>query len=161
MQLTPIDCFLSLSGRLHSGHVNCHQANQIFRINGILLSNPELDSVLHRYGNELGFYYTKFLDDVDPVEYAMPTMIGKQDLQECPPFPRDNGTKEQATEEVITRILTSAKRQAITKGVSVIDFLADYDRHREGQILESDFKRALDNAMVILSDEDATILCNV
>ncbi|XP_030559267.1 uncharacterized protein LOC115761605 [Drosophila novamexicana] len=147
--------------KLHSGHVNCHQANQIFRINGILLSNPELDSVLHRYGNELGFYYTKFLDDVDPAEYAMPTMIGKQDLQECPPFPRDNGTKEQATEEVITRILTSAKRQAITKGVSVIDFLADYDRHREGQILESDFKRALDNAMVILSDEDATILCNV
>ncbi|EDW67374.1 uncharacterized protein [Drosophila virilis] len=147
--------------KLHSGHVNCHQANQIFRINGILLSNPELDAVLHRYGNELGFYYTKFLDDVDPVEYAMPSMIGKQDLQECPPFPRDNGATEQATEEVITRILTSAKRQAITKGVSVIDFLADYDRHREGQILESDFKRALDNAMVILSDEDATILCNV
>ncbi|XP_064553144.1 LOW QUALITY PROTEIN: uncharacterized protein LOC135438677 [Drosophila montana] len=147
--------------KLHSGHVNCHQANQIFRINGILLSNPELDSVLHRYGNELGFYYTKFLDDVDPAEYAMPAMIGKQDLQECPPFPRDNVASEQATEEVITRILTSAKRQAITKGVSVIDFLADYDRHREGQILESDFKRALDNAMVILSEEDATILCNV
>ncbi|EDV92987.1 uncharacterized protein LOC6563620 [Drosophila grimshawi] len=147
--------------KLFSGHVNCHQANQIFRINGILLSNPELDAVLHRYGNELGFYYTKFLDDVDPAEYAMPSMVTKQQLQECPPFPRDKVEKEQDNEEVIARILASAKRQAITKGISVIDFLSDYDRHREGQILESDFKRALDNAMVILTDEDATVLCNV
>ncbi|TDG51444.1 hypothetical protein AWZ03_002239 [Drosophila navojoa] len=147
--------------KLFCGHVNCHQANQIFRINGILLSNAELDAVLHRYGNELGFYYTKFLEDVDPAEYAMPNMVAKQDQKECPPFPRDNKVPEQPSEEVITRILTSAKRQALTKGASVLDFLTDYDRHREGLILESDFKRALDNALVILSEEDANILCNV
>lgn len=141
--------------------MNCHQANQIFRINGILLSDAELNAVLHRYGNELGFYYTKFLEDVDPAEYAMPNMVAKQDQKECPPFPRDNKAPEQASEEVITRILTSAKRQALTKGASVLDFLVDYDRHREGLILESDFKRALDNALVILSEEDANILCNV
>ncbi|KAL7730468.1 hypothetical protein ACLKA6_000475 [Drosophila palustris] len=147
--------------RLHSGHVNCHQANQIFRINGILLSNPELEAVLHRYGNELGFYYTKFLDDVDPAEYAMPTMSGKQALQECPQFAREKVEKEMNSEEEITRILTSAKRQAVTKGITCMEFLADYDRHREGEILESDFKRALDNSMIILSEEDASTLANV
>ncbi|KAH8388320.1 hypothetical protein KR093_003853 [Drosophila rubida] len=147
--------------KLHSGHVNCHQANQIFRINGILLSNRELDSVLHRYGNELGFYYTKFLDDVDPAEYAMPNMVGKQPLQECPAFARDKVDERPDSEEHIIGILTSAKRQAVTKGISCIDFLADYDRHREGEILESDFKRALDNSMIILKEEDATTLANI
>lgn len=164
-----IETLLKLTGttqsnsyfRLYSGHVNCHQANQIFRINGILLSNKELDAILNRYGNELGFYYTKFLDDVDPAEYAMPTMVGKQALEECPPFAREKIEKEMASEENIIRILTSAKKQAVTKSIRVIDFLADYDRHREGEILESDFKRALDNSMIILSEEDATTLSDV
>ncbi|XP_033149875.1 uncharacterized protein LOC108601541 [Drosophila busckii] len=147
--------------KLNSGHVRCNQANQIFRVNGILLSEQELNSVLHRYGNELGFFYTKFLDDVDPAEYAMPTMVTKQQLQECPEFPRDVKQPEMASEETVTRILTSCKRQALTKGVSVIDFLADYDRHREGLILEADFKRALDNSMVMLSEDDANVVCNV
>jgi len=39
--------------------------------------------------------------------------------------------------------------------------MKDYDRHREGEILESDFKRALDNSSVIIKEEEATILCNM
>ncbi|SPP87851.1 Hypothetical predicted protein [Drosophila guanche] len=147
--------------KLNSGHVRCSQTNQIFRTNGILLSNQELDAVLHRYGNELGFYYTKFLDDVDPAEYAMPSMVSKQQLQECPPFARDHVQPEVVSEETIIRILTSAKRQALTKGLAVIDFMTDYDRHREGEILESDFRRSLDNSGVSLSEEEVTILCNI
>ncbi|EDW24146.1 GL23541 [Drosophila persimilis] len=147
--------------KLNSGHVRCNQTNQIFRTNGILLSDQELDAVLHRYGNELGFHYTKFLDDVDPAEYAMPSMVTKQQLQDCPPFARDNLEQEEASEETIIRILTSAKRQALTKGLAVIDFMTDYDRHREGEILESDFKRSLDNSGVILTEEETTILCNI
>ncbi|KAH8381954.1 hypothetical protein KR009_001125 [Drosophila setifemur] len=147
--------------KLNSGHVQCNIAKQIFRTNGILLSDPEQDSVLIRYGNELGFCYTKFLDDVDPAEYAMPSMVTKQELVECPPFARDNLEQEDASEEVIVRILTSAKRQAVVKGVAVIEFMSDYDRHREGEILESDFKRALDNSSVIVKEEEATILCNI
>jgi len=92
---------------------------------------------------------------------GLPTMSGNQALQECPQFAREKVEKELDSEEIITRILTSAKRQSITKGVSCIDFLSDYDRHREGEILESDFKRALDNSMIILSEEDATTLANV
>uniref|UniRef100_A0A6P4EJ07 Uncharacterized protein LOC108043890 n=1 Tax=Drosophila rhopaloa TaxID=1041015 RepID=A0A6P4EJ07_DRORH len=147
--------------KLNSGHVRCNITKQIFRTNGILLSDPEQDSVLSRYGNELGFCYTKFLDDVDPAEYAMPTMVTKQELVECPPFARDNLDPEDVSEEVIVRILTNAKRQAVVKSVSVMEFMKDYDRHREGEILESDFKRALDNSSVIIKEEEATILCNM
>jgi len=59
------------------------------------------------------------------------------------------------------RILTNAKRQAVVKSVAVIEFMKDYDRHREGEILESDFKRALDNSSVIIKEEEANILCNM
>jgi len=141
--------------------VRCNIAKQIFRTNGILLSDPEQDSVLRRYGNELGFCYTKFLDDVDPAEYAMPAMVTKQQLVECPPFARDNLEPEDVSEEVIVRILTNCKRQAVIKSVAVIEFMKDYDRHREGEILESDFKRAMDNSSVIIKEEEATILCNM
>ncbi|XP_017001303.2 uncharacterized protein [Drosophila takahashii] len=147
--------------KLNSGHVRCNIAKQIFRTNGILLSDPEQDSVLSRYGNELGFCYTKFLDDVDPAEYAMPSMVTKQELVECPPFARDNLEPEDISEEVIVRILTNCKRQAVIKSVAVLEFMKDYDRHREGEILESDFKRALDNSSVIIKEEEATILCNI
>ncbi|KAH8294267.1 hypothetical protein KR054_010139 [Drosophila jambulina] len=147
--------------KLNSGHVRCNIAKQIFRTNGILLTDQEQDAVLSRYGNELGFCYTKFLDDVDPAEYAMPAMVTKQELVECPPFARDNVDPEDPSEEVIVRILTSCKRQALVKSVAVIEFMSDYDRHREGEILESDFKRALDNSSVIIPEEEATILCNI
>ncbi|XP_020810227.1 uncharacterized protein LOC110185617 [Drosophila serrata] len=147
--------------KLNSGHVRCNIANQIFRTNGILLTDPELNAVLSRYGNELGFCYTKFLDDVDPAEYAMPAMVTKQELVECPPFARDNVDPEDPSEEVIVRILTSCKRQALVKGVAVIEFMTDYDRHREGEIIESDFKRALDNSSVIITEEEANIICNI
>ncbi|XP_017084480.2 uncharacterized protein LOC108116890 [Drosophila eugracilis] len=147
--------------KLNSGHVLCNITKQIFRTNGILLSDPEQDAVLRRYGNELGFCYKKFLDDVDPAEYAMPSMVTKQELVECPPFARDNLEPEDISEEVIVRILTNAKRQAAVKSVAVIEFMKDYDRHREGEILESDFKRALDNSSVIVTEEEANILCNI
>ncbi|EDW84080.1 uncharacterized protein Dwil_GK13946 [Drosophila willistoni] len=147
--------------KLNSGHVLCNQTNQIFRTNGILLSDQELNAVLSRYGNELGFCYTKFLDDVDPAEYAMPSMVAKQQLIECPRMARDNTEKLEVSEETIIRILTNAKRQALVKGVAVIDFMSDYDHHREGEILESDFKRALDNSSVQLNEEEANALCNI
>lgn len=153
--------YFAFPSRLNSGHVRCNITKQIFRTNGILLSDPEQDSVLSRYGNELGFCYTKFLDDVDPAEYAMPALVTKQQLVECPPFARDNLDPEDVSEEVIVRILTNAKRQAVVKSVAVIEFMKDYDRHREGEILESDFKRALDNSSVIIKEEEANILCNM
>ncbi|XP_030370980.1 uncharacterized protein LOC115621463 [Scaptodrosophila lebanonensis] len=151
--------------KLNSGHVRCNQTNQIFRTNGILLSDQEVEAVLHRYGNEMGFFYTKFLDDVDPASYGIPSMVPKgqlHDMNECPPFARDTPDEdEQESEENIMRVLTVVKQQVLTRSVPIIDFLADYDRHREGEILDSDFKRAMSSANVVLSDEDATLMCNI
>ncbi|KAH8273151.1 hypothetical protein KR018_006862 [Drosophila ironensis] len=153
--------FFRIYDKLNSGHVKCSIATRVFRTNGILLSDPEQNAVLSRYGNELGFGYTKFLDDVDPAEYAMPSMVTKQELVECPPFIRDNKEPEEPSEEVIVRILTDCKRQAVVKSVPVMEFMCDYDRHREGLIMESDFKRALNNSGVIIKDEEAGIICNI
>lgn len=153
--------FLNFTYRLNSGHVRCKIANQIFVTNGILLSNDELNALVDRYGNELGFNYTKFLEEADPAEYAIPKLTANTSLQSDCPISRDSNKLDMDSEENIIRLLTKAKRQAVTKSIPVIDFLQDYDRHREGEILEVDFRRGIDNANIKLSSDEVDILCKM
>ncbi|XP_073820133.1 uncharacterized protein [Musca autumnalis] len=154
--------FFRTYDKLNSGHVPCKIANQIFVSNGILLSNDEMNSLTDRYGNELGFNYRRFLEDADPAEYAIPKLKATSNLQTECPTPNNATTDETETnEEFIIKLLTKAKRQAVTKSIPVIDFLQDYDRHREGEILEIDFRRALDNANIKLSVEEVNTLCKI
>ncbi|XP_058985391.1 uncharacterized protein LOC101892754 isoform X1 [Musca domestica] len=156
--------FFRTYDKLNSGHVPCKIANQIFVSNGILLSNDELNSLTDRYGNELGFNYKHFLEDADPAEYATPKLKSTSSLQtgclktkvEAPSVDDD-----EPHEEYIIKLLTKAKRQAVTKCIPVIDFLQDYDRHREGEISEIDFRRALDNANIKLSIDEVNSLCKI
>ncbi|XP_067627321.1 uncharacterized protein [Eurosta solidaginis] len=147
--------------KLNCGHVNCNQANQVFLTNGILLSNNELNALLARYGNELGFNYTKFLEHADPAEYALPKLKPHPEAlkADCPAISKDSGNNY--SEEYIIKLLSNIKRQAITRSINIIDFLQDYDRHREGDILEIDFKRGLSNARINLTPEEATAICNI
>lgn len=109
----------------------------------------------------MGFHYTKFLEDADPAEYAVPKLTATTTLQEnCPTF-KNNAKIDMDTEEDIIKLLTKAKRQAVTKNIPVIDFLQDYDRHREGEILEVDFRRGVDNANIKLSKEEVDKLCKM
>lgn len=109
----------------------------------------------------MGFNYTKFLEDADPAIYAIPKLTATNTLQEnCPTF-KNTTEIEMDTEENIIKLLTKAKRQAVTKNISVIDFLQGYDRHREGEILEVDFKRGIDNANIKLSKPEVEQLCKM
>lgn len=145
---------------MNSGHVRCKQANQIFTVNAILLSNDEMNALIERYGNELGFNYGRFLEDADPAEYAIPKLIQPNTpTGECK-FKNDDGSPQETEEDIIT-ILTKAKRQAVTLNLPVLDFLQDYDRHREGEILEVDFRRAVDNANIKMTPEEMDIICRM
>ncbi|XP_037810226.1 uncharacterized protein LOC119602666 [Lucilia sericata] len=148
--------------KLNCGHVSCKIANQIFVTNGILLSNDELNALIDRYGNELGFNYTKFLEDADPAEYAVPKLSAVNTIHaDCATLNDSRPKVDAESEEYIIKLLTKAKRQAVTKSIQVIDFLQDYDRHREGEILEVDFRRGIDNANIKLSVEEMDTLCNI
>ncbi|XP_053950667.1 uncharacterized protein LOC128858424 [Anastrepha ludens] len=153
--------FFRTYDKLNSGHVGCNQANQVFLSNGILLSNNELNSLLARYGNELGFNYTKFLEHADPAEYAVPKLKPHPEAlkADCPAVSKDIGNNY--NEEYIIKLLSNIKRQAITRSINIIDFLQDYDRHREGDILEIDFKRGLDNALITLTPGESSVICTI
>uniref|UniRef100_A0A1I8PT42 EF-hand domain-containing protein n=1 Tax=Stomoxys calcitrans TaxID=35570 RepID=A0A1I8PT42_STOCA len=161
--------FFKSYDKLNSGHVPCKIANRILVNNGILLSNDELNSLIDRYGNELGFNYTRFLEHADPAEYAIPKLTTSSTIQgNClAPLTRDgdaNGEDEIGNitnEQYIIKLLAKIKRQAITKSISVMDFLQDYDRHREGEISEEDFRRGLDNANVKLLPQEVKMLCKI
>ncbi|XP_004533214.1 uncharacterized protein LOC101452318 [Ceratitis capitata] len=147
--------------KLNRGHVGCNQANQVFLTNGILLSNNELNALLERYGNELGFNYTKFLEHADPAEYAVPKLKPHPEAlkTKCPAISKDAG--DHFNEEYIIKLLSNIKRQAITRSINIIDFLQDYDRHREGDILEIDFRRGLSNALINLTSDEWNAIGNI
>lgn len=117
--------------------------------------------MLARYGNELGFNYTKFLEHADPAEYAVPKLKPHPEAlkTECPAVSKSVGNNY--SEEYIIKLLSNIKRQAITRSINIIDFLQDYDRHREGDILEIDFKRGLDNALISLSADESNAISNM
>lgn len=119
-----------------------------------------MNALIERYGNELGFNYGRFLEDADPAEYAIPKLIQPNTpTGECK-FKNDDGSPQETEEDIIT-ILTKAKRQAVTLNLPVLDFLQDYDRHREGEILEVDFRRAVDNANIKMTPEEMDIICRM
>uniref|UniRef100_A0A1A9VKK1 EF-hand domain-containing protein n=1 Tax=Glossina austeni TaxID=7395 RepID=A0A1A9VKK1_GLOAU len=146
--------------KLNSGHLRCRQANQIFTTNGILLSNDELNALIDRYGNELGFNYTRFLEDADPAEYAIPKLMPPASMQTaCLSF--KNNAADTENEEYVIQLLTKAKRQATVKNIPVIDFLQDFDRHREGEILEVDFRRGVDTADIKMTPNEMDTICKI
>lgn len=146
--------------KLKSGHCRCNQANQVFLTNGILLTKEELDSLKYRYGNELGFNYMKFLADADPAEYGIPKLNEPASIAvEC--HKASNPVIDFKSEETMVRILSKAKQQAIVNNVPIMDFLSDYDRHKEGEILEVDFRRAVDNANIKMDVEEMDAICKL
>lgn len=116
--------------------------------------------MIDRYGNELGFNYTRFLEDADPAEYAIPKLMPPASMQTaCLSF--KNNAADTENEEYVIQLLTKAKRQAIVKSIPVIDFLQDFDRHREGEILEVDFRRGVDNANIKMTPKEMDTICKM
>lgn len=48
------------------------QAFQALLSNTILISEEEFAALEKRYCNDMGFNYMRFLEDIDPTEYAFP-----------------------------------------------------------------------------------------
>ncbi|XP_037953319.1 uncharacterized protein LOC119683610 [Teleopsis dalmanni] len=149
--------------KLRSGHVNCKQFIQILVTNGVLLSRDEINALKDRYGNELGFNYGEFLYDADPAIYAVPQLTSRPKLT-CAQNAEDEldfeGEKDPNNRDYIVYILSKAKRIVTTNSIPLINFLQDFDRHREGEILEVDFRRALDNANVKMLPKEVDVICN-
>lgn len=58
--------------RVSIAHVSRSQFRQVLSVSGILLSDEEMYALERRFNDDMGFHYSRFLNEVDPREYAIP-----------------------------------------------------------------------------------------
>ncbi|XP_055905315.1 uncharacterized protein LOC129940841 isoform X2 [Eupeodes corollae] len=147
--------------KLNKGYVRPSQAFQALLSNTILISEEEFAALEKRYCNDMGFNYMRFLEDIDPTEYAFPKLKEPLPIREVHEPEKPCLIKAKPTEQDVIQALSKIKRQMSINNVKIIDFFVDYDHHRENQIPESDFRRGLDNADVKLTVPEVDIICDI
>ncbi|XP_018398309.1 PREDICTED: uncharacterized protein LOC108776253 [Cyphomyrmex costatus] len=125
------------------GHVTRTQFRQVLTTVTILLSPEEVFALEKRYNDDMGFNYTRFLQEielqpiVEPLYYSM--LEDKKRLNaERPPFePHEDETN-------VVLILAKIKAKVVRERIKVLEFMRQFDRHNQFVISKIDFIRGLD-----------------
>ncbi|XP_046393408.1 uncharacterized protein LOC124161201 isoform X2 [Ischnura elegans] len=146
--------------RPNYGHVSIPQFRQCLIYYGILLSMEEILALEDRYSDDMGFNYTWFLKEVEPLPLQDPmyddlikakVLISKREICDSP-------TKE---ERDITAVLTKIKNKVVSERIKIIDFFIDYDKLRKFMISKENFIRGLDLCDLNLSNTEVQTLIYV
>lgn len=146
--------------RLNIGHVTRSQMRQVLLTNGILLSDEEMYALERRFNNDMGFNYTWFLREADPLDYAIPRFEIFRDRQILVNTPA-SAPRPSLEELDIVQVVAKIKGQTVRKRMRIVDFIEGYDTHRELCCCEADFRRGLNSSGVQLSEPEVHLLCSV
>ncbi|XP_011637056.1 uncharacterized protein LOC105427136 [Pogonomyrmex barbatus] len=125
------------------GHVTRSQLRQVLLTATILLSSEEIFALEQRYNDDLGFNYTKFLEElelqpiVEPLYKCMLEDKRKINAEKLPSEPHEDETN-------IVLILAKIKAKVVREKIKVLEFMRQFDRHNQLIIAKSDFIRSLD-----------------
>lgn len=133
---------------------------QVLLTNGILLSDEEIYAMERRFNDDIGFNYTWFLREADPREYAVPKFEefrAKRVLLNAPRKPACP-TKD---EKDIVQVVAKIKGMAVRHRMRIVDFMQGFDMHNELCIAESDFRRGLNAAGILITVPEVDLVCQV
>ncbi|KAB0801730.1 hypothetical protein PPYR_03916 [Photinus pyralis] len=144
----------------NNGHVTRSQMRQCISSNGILLSGEELYALEERFNDDLGFNYFWFLREVEPKRHELPLFTGFiSDMKKLnapkPPKPVERNEKD------IVMVLAKIKSKVVRERIRLLEFLRDFDRHNEEVMSRQDFKRAIDNCKLDLTEGEFETLFEV
>lgn len=130
---------------------------RVFSMNSILLSPKEVQALMVRYGDEMGFNFWQFLKDIDDVQ------ICKSKYEEImkvlrlvnTPKPAPCSSKSFCIVDVFAKI----KGQVTRKRINFEHFLHRGAKLDEGVIPEEKFRRSFAAAGINLEDCELDILC--
>lgn len=141
-------------------HVSQNQMRQVILSNGILLSDEEICALENRYKDDQGFDYVRCLNEIGLNIHEAP--LYKEFHEKMIAVNRECPKREpNRLETDIVQVLTKIKGQAVRKRIRIKEFLKDYDRHNEQCIIESNFRRGLENSNIILTLQEMDLICNV
>ncbi|XP_018359818.1 PREDICTED: uncharacterized protein LOC108759052 isoform X1 [Trachymyrmex cornetzi] len=125
------------------GHVTRTQFRQVLIIATILLSPEEEFALEKRYNDDMGFNYTRFLQElefqpiVEPLYYRMLEDKKRLNAERSPSEPHEDETN-------IVLILAKIKAKVVRERIKVLEFMRQFDRHNQLVVSKLDFIRGLD-----------------
>ncbi|KYM82924.1 hypothetical protein ALC53_06636 [Atta colombica] len=125
------------------GHVTRMQFRQVLIMATILLSPEEEFALEKRYNDDMGFNYTRFLQElefqpiVEPLYYRMLEDKKRLNAERPPSEPHEDETN-------IVLILAKIKAKVVRERIKVLEFMRQFDRHNQLVISKFDFIRGLD-----------------
>ncbi|KZC06769.1 hypothetical protein WN55_07542 [Dufourea novaeangliae] len=146
--------------RNNKGHVSRSQLRQVFTTATVLLSQEEEYALEQRYIDDLGFNYIWFLKELEskPVESPLYDSVLEEKKKINSEKP---ASKADMNETNIVLILAKIKAKVVRGRVKVIEFMRQYDLHKEFVIKKTEFLRGLDQLRCNLTCTEMATLINV
>lgn len=131
---------------------------RVFSSNSIILSDKEIDALMLRYGNDLGFSYMKFLKDVDETIFCeakhdkIMKLLKSINAEHPPPC-----TQPEVT---IIELLAKIKNEIVRKRINFECFIRNGESAGNKPLPVEEFRRNFSAAGIILEKCELDILCD-
>ncbi|CAL8102508.1 unnamed protein product [Calicophoron daubneyi] len=140
--------------RHHRGVVTLNNFRQLASMFNFSLTGEEIDAIVARYGNDVGFEYRKFLDDLDPptaeeTEYRYPKRL--ESLQKVNIL----GKQRRELEPVIKDtegVLEVLKADVYRRRLRLADCFRDHDKLNHGYLPRTTFRRCLGSLLLKIGE---------
>lgn len=139
-------------------HVSKCQMRRVFSSNAIILSDKEIDALMLRYGNDLGFNYMKFLKEIAEVEYC--DNMHEKLVKMLKMINVDQPTPCSNPEMTIIEVLAKIKGEICRRRINFEEFIRNTEQFGNKPICANDFRRNFSAAGIILEDCELEVLCN-
>lgn len=138
-------------------HVTKCQMSRIFAMNSILMSTEEIAAMMCKYGDDLGFNYKQFLNDINEVSFCcerkhLEILKLINLLNKNPPLPCKNPDLS------IIEVLAKIKGLVIRKRIKIDQFLSNTKKPDLWKIPESEFRRMFSAAGIFLESCELDVI---
>lgn len=150
-----IEVFFKQYDKANTFHVSRCQLRRVLSSNSILLSETEVRALMERYGDDMGFNYTKFLVEINEkifchskhleIERLLKLINTKQPV----PCPKENFS--------IIEVFAKIKGQITRNRINIDQFMKQ--EGKVGDISAIKFRSSFSAAGIILDDCELDILC--
>lgn len=155
MQLAP---YFRDFDKVNNNHVTNCQMRRVFSMNTFELTEKEVQALIVRFSDNMGFNYWKFLKEIDDVDFC------ESKHQEILKLLKIVNKKQSLTcvnpTITIVDVLAKVKNQITRKRINIDQFLRNGEKLNCGNVLESKFRSSFSAAGIILDDCELNVLCN-
>jgi len=142
--------------RHNNGHVTKSQLRQCLTMLELNCSEDEMICLEEKFCNDTGFNYISFLQELQPVE--PPKMMYVQRLEDIRRANQKPKLPEKGAATDLESVLLKIKTKVFKDRIRIHEWMTDYDKLRTGRMKKSNFRRALDLCMFLLTESELAIL---